>query len=77
MRRLVATSIAVVVASDATCFAHRHELYKRQWVEAKDMGRRPGQPLRVVQFNLLADGLSGMHKEKGGFTESPEGSLDW
>jgi len=41
------------------------------------MSRRPGQPLRVVQFNLLADGLSGMHKEKGGFTESPEGSLDW
>jgi endonuclease/exonuclease/phosphatase family metal-dependent hydrolase len=30
-----------------------------------------------MQFNILADGLSGMDREKGGFTASPPESLDW
>lgn len=34
-------------------------------------------PLHVAQFNVLADGLSGMDAKRGGFTEAPGGSLDW
>ena len=30
-----------------------------------------------MQFNILADGLSGKDKNKGGFTEAPTESLDW
>lgn len=33
--------------------------------------------LRVLQWNVLCDGLSGSHPEKGGFVKAPEGSLDW
>lgn len=33
--------------------------------------------LKVLQWNVLCDGLSGSHPEKGGFVKAPEGSLDW
>lgn len=35
--------------------------------------------LRVVQFNILADGLSGAHPDKGGFSPqtTPPASLNW
>ena len=51
------------------------ELYVRAWL---DVPNPPcGIPVTVMQFNILADGLSGMDKEKGGFTASPPESLDW
>lgn len=36
-----------------------------------------GKALTVLQWNVLCDGLSGSHPEKGGFVKSPEESLDW
>lgn len=36
-----------------------------------------GGTVRLCQFNVLADGLCGMDPDKGGFTDSPLGSLDW
>jgi len=51
------------------------QLYDREWAHAQVSVA--GRPLRVVQFNLLADGLCGMDKDKGGFTESPTAALDW
>ena len=33
--------------------------------------------LRVMSWNVLCDGLSGKHPERGGFFMAPEGSLDW
>mmetsp|Transcript_105992 Transcript_105992/g.187745 ORF Transcript_105992/g.187745 Transcript_105992/m.187745 type:complete len:385 (+) Transcript_105992:80-1234(+) len=55
------------------------ELYAREWTEAAPSSgaAAAGVPLRVVQFNILADGLSGKDENKGGFTESPPASLDW
>ena len=52
-----------------------HGLYERSWAIG-DM-QATGKRLRVVQFNTLADGLSGMHQDKGGFTDTPAGSLEW
>ena len=41
-------------------------------------GTRPGGPrLSVLQFNVLADGLSGNCEGKGGFTLIPPDWLDW
>jgi len=56
------------------------DLYKRQWIDAPPgRGTVPtsGVPVRVAQFNILADGLSAMDENKGGFTGSPVGSLEW
>ena len=36
-----------------------------------------GKRLKVLTWNVLCDGLSGSHPEKGGFLMAPEGSLDW
>ena len=50
-------------------------LYNRAWVNAVDPA--PGISVTAVQFNILADGLSGKDDAKGNFTESPPESLDW
>jgi mRNA deadenylase 3'-5' endonuclease subunit Ccr4 len=33
--------------------------------------------LRVLQYNILADGLSGMREDKGGFSRAKREHLDW
>lgn len=33
--------------------------------------------LKVLTWNVLCDGLSGSHPEKGGFVRAPEESLEW
>lgn len=40
-------------------------------------GPEGGTKLKVLQWNVLCDGLSGSHPEKGGFVRAPEDSLDW
>ena len=50
-------------------------LYRRRWAESSDTS--PGAPLRVVQFNVLADGLSGRDTKLGGFDSAPKESLKW
>ena len=64
-----------VMATAAVCSAS-DPLYPRRWVAAPNSGGG-GTPLRVVQFNILADGLSARHPSNGGFTESPPESLAW
>ena len=71
-----------VLAASAVCQAaggggDGASLYARRWVDAPNGGGGGGARLRVVQFNTLADGLSGRHPSNGGFTESPPASLDW
>lgn len=46
-------------------------------VEKEDGMGTGGVTLRVLTWNVLCDGLSGSHPEKGGFLKAPEGSLDW
>lgn len=36
-----------------------------------------GKTLKILTWNVLCDGLSGAHPERGGFIYAPEGSLDW
>ena len=31
----------------------------------------------IMQFNMLADGLSGLRPDRGDFTRVPAGALDW
>ena len=50
-------------------------LYRRRWADSSDTS--PGVPLRVVQFNVLADGLSGRDTKLGGFDSAPPASLRW
>ena len=50
-------------------------LYRRRWADSPDT--TPGVPLRVVQFNVLADGLSGRDTKLGGFDSAPPASLRW
>jgi len=58
-------------------------LYARRWANAlpspaSTAATGPGvQSLRVVQFNILADGLSAQDPNKGGFRYVPPGSLEW
>ena len=60
----------------AAAYMLRGGMYQRAWASASEVaGAR--QSLHVVQFNILADGLSGKHPSKGGFTEAPPGSLEW
>jgi len=49
-------------------------LYPRRWVEPHGY-RATTRPLRVFQWNILADGLSGMDAKKGGFSECPDRCL--
>ena len=64
-----------VMATAAVCSAS-DPLYPRRWIAAPGASNN-GAPLRVVQFNILADGLSARHPSNGGFTESPPESLAW
>ena len=50
-------------------------LYRRRWADSSDTTH--GAPLRVVQFNVLADGLSGRDTKLGGFDSAPPASLRW
>lgn len=68
-----ATASAAAFATSSA--ATPQDLYKRTWMGGDD--HLSGKKLRVVQFNILADGLSGMDRNKGGFTESPVDSLAW
>mgnify|MGYP003684348013 CR=1 FL=1 len=52
-------------------------LYPRRWERACPAQHLKGQPLRVVQFNVLGDGLSAMDPELGGFTSVPPDALAW
>lgn len=36
-----------------------------------------GTKLKVLQWNILCDGLSGSHPENGGFVNAPAESLVW
>ena len=66
-----------VMATAAVCSAS-DPLYPRRWVAAPGVSSNGGGArLRVVQFNILADGLSARHPSNGGFTESPPESLAW
>ena len=51
--------------------------YDRQWVRASSTVGDRAQLLRVVQFNILADGLSGKSPRSGGFMHTPPEALEW
>ena len=51
-------------------------LYGRRWAQSAEPPT-DGVPLRVVQFNVLADGLSGRDKKLGSFDAAPPASLRW
>jgi hypothetical protein len=55
------------------------ELYPRSFAKGYDEHIHTGgsRTLRVLQWNLLADGLCGRHPDKGGFTSSPPDCLEW
>jgi len=59
------------------------DLYPRTWHTSRSATRTDqtwkdeSEPLRVAQFNVLADGLSGDDKNLGGFTEVDPASLIW
>ena len=55
--------------------ANSAPLYRRRWADSSDTTH--GAPLRVVQFNVLADGLSGRDTKLGGFDSAPPASLRW
>lgn len=55
-------------------------LYPRAWISTErplSERSKEGVQLRFVQFNVLADGLSGEDALKGGFYAAPPPSLDW
>jgi hypothetical protein len=56
----------------------RIELYGRSFAHGYDKRKveEGSRTLRVLQWNLLADGLSGRHPDKGGFS-SPAACLEW
>ena len=56
--------------------SRRTQLPKRKWHEVGS-GGGDGPSLTVMQFNVLADGLSGMDEKKGGFTATPPDALHW
>eukprot|EP01139_Manchomonas_bermudensis_P024801 Amastigsp_a843565_216.p1 type:complete len:400 gc:universal Amastigsp_a843565_216:1232-33(-) len=54
------------------------QLYTRSLVPLSEtLAPARGLCLRVMQFNVLADGLSGSDPTKGGFTSVPPACLDW
>jgi len=54
------------------------KLYSRTWATGSTQSTLTKYvPVVVAQFNVLADGLCGMDEKKGGFTNSPEDSLNW
>ncbi|CAH0368606.1 unnamed protein product [Pelagomonas calceolata] len=55
--------------------ANSAPLYRRRWAESSK--KKEGVDLRVVQFNVLADGLSGRDTKLGGFDSAPKDSLKW
>jgi nocturnin len=52
-------------------------LYERSFQQCTHAALPSDIEVSVMQFNLLADGLSGLHPEKGGFVGTPPDSLDW
>ena len=55
--------------------ANSAPLYRRRWAESSK--KKEGVDLRVVQFNVLADGLSGRDTKLGGFDSAPKECLKW
>ncbi|CAM9492253.1 unnamed protein product [Choristocarpus tenellus] len=51
-------------------------LVERKWLPVENSGAK-GKNLTLLQWNVLADGLSGRHPTKGDFIMSPTDSLDW
>lgn len=68
-------AVATVAVATAAC-KDESLLYMREWA-GRGSALSGSRPLRVVQFNILADGLSAMDAKKGGFSESPVDSLEW
>jgi nocturnin len=52
-------------------------LYERQFRSCSHTTTPTDIEVSIMQFNLLADGLSGLHPEKGGFLGTPPEALDW
>ena len=55
-------------------YAGHPSLYSRTFTPTSCS--RPGE-VRILQFNVLADALSGLQEAKGGFFAAPEGCLEW
>lgn len=51
------------------------QMYSRNW--RKGEASVPDKSLRVMQFNILADGLSGLRPDKGLFDRVPVECLEW
>lgn len=57
-----------------------HQLYPRNWTSSPATSKpqdESDQLFTVMQFNILADSLSGKDEKKGGFTKTPPECLDW
>jgi hypothetical protein len=52
-------------------------LYPRVWLSGKKEAPPGKVLLKFMQFNVLADGLSGEDPNKGGFKAAPPEALDW
>ncbi|KNC49077.1 nocturnin [Thecamonas trahens ATCC 50062] len=67
-----------LLAQAAAALDGRPGLYKRGWAMAGvDDAAEEATGVRIMQFNVLADGLSGLQEERGGFYAAPEGSLQF
>ena len=80
LRRTASLSFDIEGAARSLLPSEVPPLYPRAWVTAKRaMGERSkaGVQLKFMQFNVLADGLSGEDPHKGGFDAVPPLSLDW
>ena len=79
LRRTASLSGDIEEAARSLLPADTPALYEREWASGKgaDAGCNGGVLLKFMQFNVLADGLSGEDPEKGGFNAVPPLSLDW
>ena len=57
--------------------ANTPALYPRKWAHGVTAPPKEGVELKFMQFNVLADGLSGEDPDKGGFNAVPPQSLNW
>lgn len=77
LRRTASLSGDIETAARSLLPENTPALYERKWINGRDTGRGDGVLLKFMQFNVLADGLSGEDPEKGGFDAVPALSLDW
>mmetsp|Transcript_36661 Transcript_36661/g.59095 ORF Transcript_36661/g.59095 Transcript_36661/m.59095 type:complete len:498 (+) Transcript_36661:84-1577(+) len=76
LRRTASLSGDIEGAARSLLPAETPALYPRVWVNGVEAPRE-GVQLKFMQFNVLADGLSGEDPSKGGFNAVPPQSLDW